>query len=75
MNIEHDNGEVPAGKGDIVPTPPPEPKIALTDEDARDFLPPFPIALRTYQACREQGDPPHLALRKTLEVWREMWRS
>lgn len=75
MAIEHDEGEVPIGGGGGSTKPPPGSRIAMTDEDAKDFLPPFPIALSTYQARREQGDPPHVALRKTLEVWRELWRS
>lgn len=75
MAIERDEGEIPVGGGGGSTKPPSEPRIVMSDEDAKDFLPPFPIALATYQARREQGDPPHVALRKTLEVWRELWRS
>lgn len=52
----------------------PASRMAMTDQDAYDLLPPFPVALRTYRACRSQGDPPSVALQKTLAVWREIWR-
>jgi hypothetical protein len=75
MAIERDEGELPVSGGGGTTQPDSGPCIVMTDEDAKDFLPPFPICLATYQARREMGDPPHVALRKTLEVWRELWRS
>ena len=75
MAIEHDEGELPVSGGDELTQSSSGPRIVMTDADAKDFLPPFPICLATYQARRERGDPPHVALRKTLEVWREIWRS
>lgn len=75
LAIERDEDQVPLGEGGGFVAPPSPPRISMTDEDARDFLPPFPIARTTYRNYREQGDPPHLALQKTLAYWRELWRS
>jgi hypothetical protein len=43
-----------------------------TDDDAALLLPPYPIARKTYAACRKLGAGPAVALQETLDLWRQL---
>lgn len=47
----------------------------ITDEDARQALPRYALALEYYHLRRLEGKPPEEALQETIHEWRQLWRG